>query len=64
MAGFVLIDELHLTILVPKRLSEADTAAIHRILKSTRFQRTLREPIRKAFRQFRALDKARFTISR
>jgi hypothetical protein len=64
MAGFVLIDELHLTILVPKRLSEADTAAIHRILKSTRFQHMLREPIRKVFRQFRALEKARFAISR
>jgi hypothetical protein len=64
MARSLLIDELHLSILVPSRLPEADTAAIRRVLKSARFQIKLRQAIRKLFRQFRVLDKARFTISR
>jgi hypothetical protein len=64
MAGFVLMDELHLSILIPSRLPAPDTVAIRRVLKSARFQIKLRQAIRKLFRQFRSLDKARFTISR
>jgi hypothetical protein len=64
MAGSILIDEIHLTIRIPKRLPNPDAAAIQRILRSERFQHSLREAIRKLFRQFRGLGKARFAISR
>jgi hypothetical protein len=64
MARSILIDEIHLSILIPSQLPTPDTVAIRRVLKRARFQIKLRQAIRKLFRQFQALGKARFTISR
>jgi hypothetical protein len=60
----ILMDEFHVSVTVPSGLSKAEYDAIHRSLKSTRFQKRLREGMRNIFRRYPSLRKTRVAISR
>jgi hypothetical protein len=64
MASSILIDELHLTIRIPNRLTASEAAAIRRTLDGHRFRSRLRQAIRTVFGRFSTLGKARVSVSR
>ena len=64
MAKSLLLDEIHLSILIPSQLPMPDALAIRRTLKSIRFQSKLQRAIGDMLRQFPVLTKVRFTMSR
>ena len=64
MAKSTLIDELHLTVLVPAGLPRVNQDAVARTLKSQRFQARLRDALRKFLSAYPSLKSVKFTISR
>ncbi len=64
MARSIVIEEFHVTMLMPAGLSNADYAPVIRTLKSKRFQTRLREAIGSLIPQHRSLKPVKFSISR
>ena len=64
MSKRVVIEEYHVTVLVPRRLPEAEADAVRRTLTDPTFERRLRRAVRKAFRREPSLDKAKVRLSR
>ena len=64
MAKAVLIDELHVSLFVPRGLPEEEDAAATRTLKGKRFLAALRQAVLKVVRGHAALAKVQVTISR
>ena len=64
MAKSVLIDQFHVTVLVPAGLPKGVANAVVRTLHGPRFDRQLRKAVRGVLRRFRSLAKSRVTVSR
>jgi hypothetical protein len=64
MAKPILIDEFHLSVLVPRGLPEAQYSMIRHTLDDARFQTDLRSAIHNVFRKDPSLRKARVKVSR
>ena len=64
MAKPILIDEFHLSVLVPRGLPEAEYDAIRHTLDDARLQTDLRSAIQNVFRRDPSLRKARVKVSR
>lgn len=64
MAKTIMIDEFHVTILVPAGLSKTEYAPVLRTLNSRRFQTRLRQAVSNVIRQHSSLKAVRFSISR
>lgn len=64
MAKMVLIDELHVTVLVPANLPIRTTRALTRTLKMKSFQVRLRQAIASTFQQYKSLRIAKIKLSR
>jgi hypothetical protein len=64
MGNTIMIEEFHVTIIVPAGLSKTEYAPVVRTLKSKRFHTRLREAITNLIRQHSSLKFAKFSISR
>lgn len=64
MARFVLFDELHLSITVPRDLPESACAAIQRRLHARSFQTQLRQVIRDLIQRHPPLRPVQLRVSR
>ena len=64
MSKSILIDELHFSVFIPRRLPMSEASSIRRTLRSLRFQGRLRRAIGEVFRQFPSLCRARVAVSR
>ncbi|HVS38477.1 MAG TPA: hypothetical protein VMS17_23160 [Gemmataceae bacterium] len=64
MARNVLMEEFHVSILVPSNLPAAEDDAIRRTLNNAGFRAALRRAAEQTVRQFPSLDKARVRLSR
>ncbi len=64
MGETVLIDELHLTVLVPADLTEPEVDAVRRMLTSDAFADRLRYAVAAVVREFPALAPAAVIVSR
>ena len=60
----ILMDELHISVTTPSGLPKTECEAIHRTLKSGRFQKRLREGVHNVLRRYPSLRKTRFAIGR
>ena len=63
MADYVLFDEHHVSIRVPKDLDDAACDAIRRILESRQFRIALRRAVHEWVRQYPELAPVRIRIS-
>jgi hypothetical protein len=52
-----MLDEFHLRLFVPRRMSAAEVRAIRRVLNSKQFGVALRRAVRALFRRYRSLAK-------
>lgn len=59
----LLMEEFHLSVLVPRGLPKVDYDAIHRVLRERRFQTRLRNAALAVFRRRSALKKTQIRIS-
>jgi hypothetical protein len=64
MARSVLMEEFHLTVYAPGKLSAAEYGAIHRTLNGRRFRAALDRAVKEVVRRYPSLKKARFTLTR
>jgi hypothetical protein len=64
MGKTIMIEEFHVTILVPAGLSKTDYDPVVRTLNSKQFQTRLREAIASLIRQHSPLKIVNFSISR
>ena len=64
MASPIVLDEFHLTLLVPRGLSETESAAARHGIDDRLFQARLLRAARKACRRHPALRKVRVRLSR
>jgi len=64
VARFILLEEFHLTVFVPRRLPEADCDALSRALSRSRLRRQLRRAARRVLRRYPSLRRVRLTLSR
>ena len=64
MARRIVIEEYHLTVLVPRGLPDAEYDAIHLTLTDANFEKRLLRVVRRVFQQAGSLAKARVRLSR
>ena len=64
MAKMVVMDEFHVTVLVPAGLSRTEYAPIRRTLNNKRFRARLHKAVNSVFRQHSPLKLVKFRISR
>lgn len=64
MAERIVIEEYHLTVLVPRGLAEADAEAIRRTLTDPSFEVRLRRAVRRVFRGEVSLAEAKVRLGR
>ena len=64
MSKMIVFDEVHVTLLVPPRIREAEAVAIKKVLDSKRFQRDLARAVRAVLRRYPALRRVRVRLSR
>jgi hypothetical protein len=64
MAKTIVIEEFHVTMLVPARLSKTEYAPVLRTLRSNRFQSRLQEVVGNVLRRHSSLKTVKFSISR
>lgn len=60
----VVIEELHITVLIPQALPEPEAEAIRRTLTDPDFEARLLRAIRRVFRREALLDQAKVRLSR
>jgi hypothetical protein len=63
-AKSILIDEIHLTVHVPRKLPEVDCQAIRAVLLGSRFWSHLNRAVRQVGRRYPALVNASIQLSR
>jgi hypothetical protein len=64
MPRYILLDELHLTVSVPRELPESTIRTIRRHLNSLSFHAAVRQAIRGVFQNHPQLRKVRVRMSR
>jgi len=64
MAKLIVLDEIHLTVLVPDDLPETECVAIRQTLTDALFEGRLRRIVRRLFSREPSLSKARVRLSR
>jgi hypothetical protein len=64
MPQYILLDELHLAVSVPRGLPESTISIIRRHLNSLSFNAALREAIRSVFQHHPQLRKVRVRVKR
>jgi hypothetical protein len=64
MAQFILFDEVRLRVFVPRGLPDTEADATSRALDSVRFRVRLLRAVRRVFRRFRSLRRARVRLKR
>jgi len=64
MAGYVVIEELHVTVTIARKLPDPACAVIRRVLGSRRFRANLDRAVRNVVHRHPALAQVRVTISR
>jgi hypothetical protein len=64
MPRHVLIDEFHLSFLIPIQLSDSEQRAIRRTLSAPVFRSRLYDAARVVVRRFPSLNRTRLTLSR
>jgi 2C-methyl-D-erythritol 2,4-cyclodiphosphate synthase len=64
MARFVVIEEFHVTVLVPRGLSNMEADAVRQTLTDALFEARLLGVIRRVFRAEATLHKAKVRLSR
>ena len=64
MSKMIVLDEFHVTLLVPPRIREAEAVAIKKVLDSKRFQRDLARAARAVLRRYPALRRVRVRLAR
>jgi hypothetical protein len=63
MARLIILDQLRLTVLIPKSLPEPQARQASRLVSSSRFRRELLRAVRAAFHQHPELARARVQLS-
>jgi hypothetical protein len=63
MARLIILDQLRLSVLIPKNLPDPQARKVSRIANSTRFRRELLRALRTVFQQHPELARARVQIS-
>ncbi len=63
MVRLILLDQLRLTVLIPKNLPEPQARQVSRLVNSARFRKELLQVLRAVFRQRPELAKARVQLS-
>ena len=64
MARMLVIEEFHLTVFVSRDLPDPEADAVRQALGDAAFEARLRRAVRRAFRRFPALAKAKVRLSR
>jgi hypothetical protein len=64
MPRLIVIDEIHLTILVPRCLPDAESDAVRQTLTEAAFEARLLRVIRHVFRKVAALSQVKVRLSR
>jgi hypothetical protein len=64
MARTILMEELHLTLVVPSKLPANEYRAIHRALNRPSFHAALSAAVRQLLRRYPSLGKLRVRLSR
>ena len=64
MAERIVIEEYHLTVLVPRGLPETEAEAIRLTLADPAFEARLRRAVKRVFRREAALDEAKVRLGR
>ena len=64
MDDLVVIDEFHLTLLVPRSLGDREAGRIRRILRRATFVVRLADAVREVCRRRRPLDRVEIRVSR
>lgn len=64
MAKNILMEELHLTVYVPPKLTKAQYDAIRRALNGKQFRDALDQAVADLVRRYPSLNKTRFTLTR
>jgi len=59
----VLLDEFHLSVFAPRKLSAEEYSKIHKVLNRRRFRTLLNRALRTICRRFRSLAKVRIKLS-
>ena len=64
MSERVVIEEYHVTVLVPRRLPEPEADAVRRTLIDPAFEKRLRQAVRRVFRGEASLAEAKVRLGR
>jgi hypothetical protein len=64
MAKFLLLDEIHVSVLVPRGLRRSQYQAIRHVLNGKRFFAELSRSLRAVFRRHRSLNPVQVKLSR
>ena len=64
MPKAVLLDEFHVSVVVPAGLRKSEVTAALRTLRSKRLHACLFDAVRRVFQRYRSLRRARVSISR
>jgi hypothetical protein len=64
MSKRVVIEEWHITVLIPRKLAELEADAIRRTLTDPTFERRLLRAVRRVFRREASLEKTKVRLSR
>jgi hypothetical protein len=60
----VIVDQFHVTLLVPEDMPDREASAVRKTLSGRRFQAALRRSMRAVVERFPSLAKIRFRVSR
>ncbi len=63
MARLIILDQLRLTVLIPKNLPEPQARQVSRLINSARLRKELLQAVRTVFRQRPELARARVQLS-
>jgi hypothetical protein len=63
MAKHILIEQFHLNVLAPRKLSEVESKAIHYTLSRRRFRARLRLAMEKVCQRYKTLSKVKVKVS-
>jgi hypothetical protein len=62
MARLIILDQLRLTVLIPRNLPEHQARRVSRLVDSSRFRKELLQAVQAAFRQHPELARARVQL--
>ena len=64
MTRGILIEEFHLSLYVPQKLTAREAAAVRRLLIGTRFRARLEQAVREVIRRHPSLSRVRVSLTR